>query len=133
MARWRQQFGGNPQTESSEEIEVAGVQVALVDLTGTYSDSQGDFAPAVPHAGYRMRAAIFDLPSRQLIVKCYGPEKTMAEQNDAFLAFVHSLKSTRGGPSEPESSPQDSGKSGAEPPESTDTESTAADSAGPAH
>jgi hypothetical protein len=94
--RWRQQFGGKPEKESQERITVAGVPVTLVDLSGTFNDQRGPFAPAVAHPGYRMMAAILDLEGQLAFVKAYAPAKTMAVHGQEFQKFVRSL--SRSGP-----------------------------------
>ncbi len=89
--RWREQFVGKPKKDSREQIDVAGIPVTLVDLSGAYSDQHGMSGPVAERPEYRMRAAIFDLNGRQHIIKCYGPQKTMAHYDDDFEAFVKSL------------------------------------------
>jgi hypothetical protein len=96
--RWREQFEGKPQQESVKEAEIAGVKVALVDLSGTYLDQHMGLGPAEPHSGYRMLGAIFTVGGQQFVIKGYGPEKTLAEHSEEFQAFIRSMKSA-----EPES------------------------------
>lgn len=95
VSRWRQQFGGKPEHQSQEEVEIAGVRVTMIEFAGTFSDQHGGLAAGVRSADYRMWGAIFEIGGRQYIVKCYGPEKTMAGRHDEFLAFMRSLKSTQ--------------------------------------
>ena len=105
VARWRDQFGGKPDQESQEEIEVSGVPVTLIDLAGAYDEQHMGMGPTEHLPGYRMQAAIFSAGGQQFIIKGYGPEKTMAAHADEFLALIRSLKSPHSGPSEPEVTP----------------------------
>ena len=89
--RWRQQFGGKPEKDTQKEIEAAGVKVQVVDFAGTFQDQAGPFAPAVERKGYRMLAAIIPSGDMSYFVKCYGPEKTMAQHAEAFEAFIKTL------------------------------------------
>lgn len=93
VKRWRdQQFGGKPEKDSQQVLELAGTKVTVVDFTGTYADQPGPFAPAVERPGYRMLVAIIPLGEQSLFIKAYGPKKTMADHEDAFHAFLQSLK-----------------------------------------
>jgi hypothetical protein len=94
VERWRVQFVDKPEKESQEKITVSGIEVTLVDLSGTYKDQKGMMGPAVEMPGYRMLGAIFDVGGELYFIKAYGPAKTLAAQADAFRAFVQSLKRT---------------------------------------
>lgn len=96
--RWRKQFGGEPEQESVKEVEIAGVRVALVDLSGTYLDRHMGFGPEEPHSGYRMLAAIFTVGGRPFVIKAYGPEKTLADHSEEFQTFIRSMKSVESEP-----------------------------------
>lgn len=90
--RWRSQFGGKPQKETKDDVELDGVTVTVVDFTGKYSDQAGPFTPAVEREGYRMLGAIIPVKGQLYFVKAYGPEKTMEAQGEAFRAFLKTLK-----------------------------------------
>jgi hypothetical protein len=92
VARWKGQFGGTPEKETQETLEVAGLTVTLVDYSGTFADMRGPGMPAAPKAGYRMLGAIIPLGDRLFFVKGYGLAKTVAAQTDQIRAFVQSLK-----------------------------------------
>jgi hypothetical protein len=92
LTRWKGQFGGKPDKESQETIEVAGVKITVVDYTGTFSDQRGPFAPATPKAGYRMLGAVLPLDNQMFFIKGYGPEKTVAVHADKVRSFLQSLK-----------------------------------------
>ena len=94
VKRWRGQFGGKPQKESQDQVEIAGIQVTLVDFSGTYVDRRGPMTPVVQRPDYRLLGAILPIEGRFYFVKCYGPERTMAEHADEFHALVRSLRSS---------------------------------------
>jgi hypothetical protein len=91
IARWKGQFGGNPEEQSQEQIEIAGLQVTVIDFLGTYNAQHGMDSPITQLPDYRMRAAIVKVAGRQVIIKAYGPQRTMAEHEDEFEAFIRSL------------------------------------------
>ncbi|MBW3597616.1 MAG: hypothetical protein KY475_10110 [Planctomycetes bacterium] len=95
--RWIGQFE-QPDGASSKDrtkvdkLTVDGQTVHLVDITGTYKDQRGPFAPAVMREDYRMLAAIIATEqSGRYFVKLYGPKKTIAANEKAFRAMVESL------------------------------------------
>ena len=57
-----------------KKIKVAGEEVHLVDLSGTFKDQRGPMAPAVERPKYRMLAAIIAAePAGNYFIKFYGP------------------------------------------------------------
>jgi hypothetical protein len=90
--RWRTQFVPKPEKEGQEQLKVDGLDVTLVDFSGTYNDQMGPFAPGAEHAGYRMLGAVFDLGGQLYFIKAYGPAKTMEARAAEFRTFVQSLK-----------------------------------------
>ena len=90
LERWRGQFD-DLKDKPSETLEVAGRKVTLVDLSGTFNDQPGPFAPGEKRADYRMLGAIIPMEGDHLFVKAYGPEKTIARHEAAFREFVKSL------------------------------------------
>lgn len=94
--RWKGQFSqpdGSKAADKAkvEKLEVAGCEVNLVDVSGTYSDARGMFAPAVERPDYRMLAAIIVTPEGNYFIKFYGPEKTVGQQAAAFRAMIEKL------------------------------------------
>ncbi len=92
LERWRGQFEGDLTREVAEDLEIAGVTVKLLDCSGTYNDQPGPFAPGVPREEYRMMGAVIPVGSQLHFVKAYGPEKTMAQYEPSFRAFLQSLE-----------------------------------------
>jgi len=98
IERWIGQFeqpdgAATKERTKREKLTVDGQTVHMVDITGTYKDQRGPFAPAVIRDDYRMLAAIIPTEkSGQYFVKLYGPKKTIAANEKAFRAFVESLE-----------------------------------------
>jgi hypothetical protein len=90
--RWRSQFGNKPENESRRTTKADGLEITLVDYSGEFTDQRGPFAPAMPSPGSRMLAAIIPVDGELFFVKAVGPEKTIAEHADRFMAFVESAK-----------------------------------------
>jgi hypothetical protein len=96
--RWIGQFeqpDGSSSKEKTkrEETTVAGQKVHMVDISGTYKDQPGPFAPAVKREDYRMLAAIVSTESNgQYFVKFYGPKNTVAKNEEAFKKMIAGLK-----------------------------------------
>ena len=92
--RWRSQFA-DLKDKPTEEIDVSGTKVTLVDLSGTFNEQRG-MGPVTQRPAYRMLAAILETPDGLLFVKGYGPENTMAKYAEDFRPFVESLASPSG-------------------------------------
>lgn len=90
--RWKGQFDAQAKQAPQEEIDVAGMKVTLVDLSGDFSDQRGPFAPAVERPGYRMIAAIVPVEGQLHFIKATGPEKTIAAHADEIHEFVRTVK-----------------------------------------
>ena len=95
IARWKGQFRGQGSAAPRAKVEkkkINGYTVHLVDLSGTYLDRRGPFAPAVPRPGYRMLGAIIQTPEANFFVKFYGPARTVAEHEKAFRQMIESIR-----------------------------------------
>jgi hypothetical protein len=99
VKRWYGQFS-QPDGSSTEEkakikkTVVAGQDVLLVDLTGTFDD-RPPFAASqgVQRPNYRMFGAIIQTKKAgNYFVKVTGPAKTMASHEAAFNKMVEGLK-----------------------------------------
>lgn len=99
IERWINQFtqpDGRPSSERTkrETLEVGGLRVHLVDITGTYQESTGPMmGNPVARENYRMLGAVIE--SREglhYFIKFYGPEKTVAANADAFRKMVESCR-----------------------------------------
>ncbi len=91
VERWRKQFE-ELEEKPIEELDVSGVKVTLVDLSGTFNEQRGMMmGPATKRPGYQMLGAIIQDPEGMLFVKAYGPKNTMAKHAAPFHSFVKSL------------------------------------------
>ena len=96
--RWYGQFT-QPDGASTRErakvkkIQAAGEDVHLVDISGTFKDQRGPVAPAVERPKYRMLAAIIATKTMgNYFIKFYGPERTIAENEKAFVSMIEGLE-----------------------------------------
>ena len=98
IERWvnqMQQPDGSPTKEKAKEetLTVNGLKVTTVDVSGTYaaeiSPGSGEF---FNKPGYRLRAAVVETPKGSYFAKLTGPEKTVAQWEQAFRAYVNSFE-----------------------------------------
>lgn len=99
IERWYGQFaqpdGSSTKDKSAiKKLKVAGRDVTLVDIAGTYQDSPGGpFAggKTIARPGYRMLAAIVEGPDGNYFLKFYGPAATVAKHADGFRTMVEGM------------------------------------------
>ena len=98
MQRWigqMQQPDGKPSSAvaKKESRRVNGLNVSLVDVSGTYTAEMSPGSPSHHNnAGYRMRAGVVETSNGPYFIKLVGPGKTIAKWERAFDQFVGSLK-----------------------------------------
>ena len=100
IARWQGQFTQGDGTTTAEKtktqkLQVNGVEVYYVDISGDYKDSAGPFnpAPAVTRPNYRMLAAIVNSEKLgQYFLKFYGPKDLVTANEKPFQDMVNALK-----------------------------------------
>lgn len=96
--RWFGQFsqpdgGSTKQRAKTKKLKVAGQDVHLVDVSGTFKDQRGPFAPAVERKKYRMLAAIIESPGQgSTFIKFTGPERTVADHEKAFVEMIEGMQ-----------------------------------------
>jgi hypothetical protein len=100
--RWIDQFAqpdGSASKDKTkvEKKEVAGTEVYLVSITGTYKDRPGGGpftqTPVVMREDYRMLSAIIATRDQgHYFIKMYGPRKTVDAQQEAFEQMVASVQ-----------------------------------------
>jgi hypothetical protein len=96
--RWIGQFtqpdGKNTKDlAKTRQIKVAGQEVHMVDLSGTYKDQAGPFAPAVERPKYRMLGAIISVKDQgNYFIKFYGPQRTIADNERKFVTMIEGLE-----------------------------------------
>jgi len=97
--RWAGQFtqpdGGDTKDKvSTKKLEIAGCQVTIVDVAGTYKDMPGGpFAggQTIQRPGYRMLAAIVESQGGNYFLKFYGPAATVAAHADGFMKMLEGM------------------------------------------
>ncbi len=89
IARWEKQFGGAK--AKTDKIKVAGMDVTLVELRGTYTNAMGTGPNASPQAGSVMLGAIVNTETPHFF-KLTGPEKTVDAAKPQWQEFVNSFK-----------------------------------------
>ena len=98
LDRWFGQFlqpDGSSTKDAAEidEMTVAGQEVHLVDVSGTYVDKPPFAGRGIERENYRMLAAIIATKSGQdYFIKLYGPERTIAENEKAFVGMIEGLE-----------------------------------------
>jgi hypothetical protein len=99
IERWYGQFsqpdGGSTKDKAAvKKLKVAGRDVTLVDVSGTYKDSPGGpFAggKTIERPGYRMLAAILESPEGNYFLKFYGPAATVEKHAAGFRTMVEGI------------------------------------------
>jgi hypothetical protein len=95
IERWVGQFVDSPQPKV-DKLTVAGCQIQVVDLSGTYKDTPGG-----PFAGgrtilredYRMLGAIIETKDAgNYFLKLYGPKETITQAHEGFVQLVKGMK-----------------------------------------
>ena len=93
--RWAGQFAqpdGRPASEAmkTELVEVNGVRVLTVEVTGNYTGGMGSPGQALENA--MLLGAIAEGPDANWFFKLTGPEATLRQQKAAFEALYGSLR-----------------------------------------
>ncbi|MEX0585160.1 MAG: hypothetical protein WD176_00855 [Pirellulales bacterium] len=74
----------------SETLDVDGIPVTLVDLSGEFQEMGQP-----PRPGWRMLGAAFDGEPRDFYIKLTGPESAVSELRDEFRTFVTAARRTQ--------------------------------------
>jgi hypothetical protein len=94
--RWKSQMhgpDGAPAPAKVDKRTVHGIQVTVVDTTGTYSGMGGPMAPSPKTvSGYRLLGAIVEGPGGNVFFKLTGPAKTVAAQQKNFEQLIASIQ-----------------------------------------
>lgn len=97
VARWIGQFrtaeGKAIEDAEPKEVEVSGLKITTLDLTGTYRDmSRGPFGPATELPDHRMLGAIVPTDGAgTYYVKLYGPTATIEKAAEKFDELVKGI------------------------------------------
>ena len=94
ISQMKQADGGSAKDAAKQEsLEVHGLKVATVDVSGIYvaetAPGSGEF---LNKPSWRMRAAVVETPNGSYFVKLVGPEKTVGQWNESFLQYVRSFE-----------------------------------------
>jgi hypothetical protein len=92
--RWAGQFrgpGGAAAEPETTTLEIDGLDVLRVEVTGTYAASPGMGGPSAPLDDAMLLGAIVEGPDANWFFKCTGPQPTMAAAEDEFDALLRSL------------------------------------------
>lgn len=98
IRRWLGQFKSprvnSPGEQSAaRQTEINGQRVHVVDISGTFLERRGPFAPATPRQNYRMFGAIIVTDKLgSYFIKGVGPSNTMGANEEKFHAMLESLK-----------------------------------------
>lgn len=77
----------------TESLEVHGLQVSMVDVSGIYTAEMAPGSGAhETRPNYRLRAAVVETPKGAYFVKLIGPSKTVDHWDQAFLDYVKSFE-----------------------------------------
>jgi len=100
IERWVRQFRGSDGgaiVPVREDITVAGMKVALIELKGAY---QG-MGAAAPRPGQMQFGAIVQAPERNVFLRLNGPERTVELHRKDFRAMVDGLRADLAAPAAP--------------------------------
>ena len=98
LDRWMDQMaqpggGESKAVAKTSNLTSHGLKVSLVDVSGTYTAEMTPGAgDRVNKPGFRLRAAVVETPGGAHYVKLTGPAKTVAKWDEAFTAFIKSLR-----------------------------------------
>lgn len=97
VERWvgqmKQADGSAVKDGKEEHFETNGLKVTTVDVSGTYvAETAPGSGTFYNKPGYRLRAAVVETANGSYFVKLVGPEKTVTQWNDSFLAYLKSFE-----------------------------------------
>lgn len=97
LRRWYGQFTQPDSSSSAEKATTAnkvvdGMNLTMVDLSGTYVGSMMPGMEEQNKPNFRMLAAVLETPQGAYFFKLVGPEKTVAHWANSFSEFVKSAK-----------------------------------------
>ena len=95
IERWRGQVlgaDGKPATPKIDKRTTRGIQITMIDASGTYTGMGGPMMASKPVPGYRLIGAIVEGPGGSVFFKLTGPEKTIAAQQKNFEQLLASIQ-----------------------------------------
>jgi hypothetical protein len=103
LDRWIAQFSQpdgsetkNQAPEADRKKTISGLDVQMIDLSGTFRDMPRPFDPnggAVERPNYRMLAAVIASPTLgNYFIKFYGPRQTVSDHAEEFHKMIAGLQ-----------------------------------------
>ena len=93
--RWRGQFGGKPSNETRRKIEADGLEIAIVDLSGDYSDQRGPMCqPSIVQARGCWRQS-FLCPANCILLKPSERKRRLPPKRKASTGSSARLRNDR--------------------------------------
>lgn len=101
LDRWTGQIqqpngGSSKEKAKTESLTVNGMNVTLLDVSGTYAGGDMGGGAGQSKTNFRMRAGVIESPKGGYFIKLVGPEKTIAKWDDSFIEFIKSAEFTSG-------------------------------------
>jgi hypothetical protein len=95
MDRWKAQFrnpdtGGEPDFRPKKR-KVAGMNVELIDIVGTYKDGMPGGTEVKDRPGYAMRGAIIEGPQGLVFIKMTGPYEAVLATRDEWYQLIEGM------------------------------------------
>ena len=76
-----------------EKATIAGKQVHMVQMAGTFIDGAGPYAPKTERADYMLIGAAIEMEQgANIYIKSYGPKKTMAANMKTIKGMIKEMK-----------------------------------------
>jgi hypothetical protein len=93
IERWRGQFEGATGKTARTERTVHGLKVTVVELSGTYQAAgmMPGAAPAAPHPGWALLAAIVETSGSPYFFKMVGPGANVKAAHASFDVLIGSI------------------------------------------
>ena len=86
----REQFAEQAKDAVVQQLEISGVKVTALDVSGTSDKPEGELGAVA--GAYRVLSAMFLLEGKLYLVNCSGPQKTIDKYAEEFHAFLQSMK-----------------------------------------
>jgi hypothetical protein len=92
LKRWIGQFEQPEHEAQTRKRTINGLNVTMIDLSGTYTGSGGPMATGkTSKSGFRLLGAIVEAPEGIVFFKFTGPAKTVAAHQSNFENLLKSL------------------------------------------
>ena len=94
LDRWKGQFQDLEKEAKVEKIKASGMEITVLDMTGTYLFRPAPMVPkATPFKGRRMLGAIVPIPKDgPYFFRMVGPKKSITAQVESFRKMVSSAQ-----------------------------------------